>query len=296
MIEKLRAEFPSLVIEDILPQNPEMVYFRLEDGRYVGINKEEITEKDKTLLSIFLSPIIIDHNLPPHQSMWQQLLLNNDSEVLLSLRKYYDNKTTFRMIHFQLQNEVEKLTFEEALSSLSLLDSTVIWLSPTNGLIIEQVKQDKITPEELMDLRNAIASDFYTDSFFYTGNAFSLEVGIRDLFEWETHCFQLARTHFKSKGVYQFFELFPFLLLQESKSETKVRIQHLVQEVSEDELQTIKTFIESGLNISLSAKKLFMHRNSLQYRVEKFIEKTGIDIKSFQGAIVVYLAILANED
>jgi sugar diacid utilization regulator len=291
MIEKLRAEFPRLLIEETLPTNPEMVYFRLENGSYIGIHKKEITEKDKTLLSIFLSPIVIDHNLSAHQSMWQQLLVHNNSEVLITLRKYYDHQATFRMIHFHLQSEVEKLTFEEALSSLSLLDSSVIWLSPTNGLIIEQINQERISVEELMDLRDAIASDFYTDSFFYIGMAFSLEVGPRDLFEWESRCFGLARIQLKIKGVYQFFELFPYLLLQESKSETKTKIQYLVQ----DEIQTIKTYIESGLNISLSAKKLFMHRNSLQYRVEKFIEKSGIDIKSFQGALVVYLAILAIE-
>jgi DNA-binding PucR family transcriptional regulator len=38
-----------------------------------------------------------------------------------------------------------------------------------------------------------------------------------------------------------------------------------------------------------------MHRNSLQYRIDKFIEKTGIDIKHFKGAVAVYLAILLQQ-
>jgi DNA-binding PucR family transcriptional regulator len=200
------------------------------------------------------------------------------------------------MIHFHLHHEVDKQTFEEALSSLSIIDSTVIWISSTDGVIMEQIKQEKITTEELIDLRNAIASDFYTDSFFFIGNSFTLSESIKDRFEWESRSFPLARNHLKNKGVYQFFELFPYLLLREVTEDTKERVQQLIQDYSEEELQTIKTFIENGLNLSLTAKKLFMHRNSLQYRVDKFIEKTGIDIKSFHGAVVVYLALLAIEE
>ncbi|MER2142109.1 MAG: helix-turn-helix domain-containing protein, partial [Priestia megaterium] len=48
-----------------------------------------------------------------------------------------------------------------------------------------------------------------------------------------------------------------------------------------------------NLNVSLAAKKLYMHRNSLQYRIEKFIDRTHLDIKHFTGAVSAYLAILA---
>jgi DNA-binding PucR family transcriptional regulator len=36
------------------------------------------------------------------------------------------------------------------------------------------------------------------------------------------------------------------------------------------------------LNASLTAKRLFIHRNSLQYRIDKFIERTGIDIRQLK--------------
>ncbi|NQD69024.1 PucR family transcriptional regulator, partial [Bacillus haikouensis] len=60
-------------------------------------------------------------------------------------------------------------------------------------------------------------------------------------------------------------------------------------------IHTVKAFLENQSNISQTAKKLFMHRNSVQYRIDKFIEKTSIDIKSFQGALLAYLALLAFE-
>lgn len=47
---------------------------------------------------------------------------------------------------------------------------------------------------------------------------------------------------------------------------------------------TIKTYMRCNLNASLTAKRLFIHRNSLQYRIDKFIERTAIDIRQFEEA------------
>ncbi|MXV42460.1 PucR family transcriptional regulator, partial [Bacillus subtilis] len=38
-----------------------------------------------------------------------------------------------------------------------------------------------------------------------------------------------------------------------------------------------------------------LHRNSLQYRIDKFIERSGIDIKSYKGALLAYFICLQNE-
>jgi len=61
---------------------------------------------------------------------------------------------------------------------------------------------------------------------------------------------------------------------------------------AQEMLQTIQVFLQCNLNASLTAKKLYIHRNSLQYRLDKFIENTGIDIRSFTNAAFVSLAML----
>jgi DNA-binding PucR family transcriptional regulator len=58
---------------------------------------------------------------------------------------------------------------------------------------------------------------------------------------------------------------------------------------------TIKVFLENNLNASMTAKKLFIHRNTLQYRIDKFVEKTGIQLKDFYGAFTVFLACILFE-
>lgn len=43
---------------------------------------------------------------------------------------------------------------------------------------------------------------------------------------------------------------------------------------------------KNNMNFSISAKKLYMHRNSLSYRIRKIYEKTSIDIRTFSGLSV----------
>jgi DNA-binding PucR family transcriptional regulator len=91
-------------------------------------------------------------------------------------------------------------------------------------------------------------------------------------------------------------DVFPLLLIKSGINNKELQHAiHFIDSIKEDAelFHTIKTFFECNLNVSLAAKKLYIHRNSLQYRIEKFNERTGIDIKHFKGAVTTYLAMLA---
>lgn len=92
--------------------------------------------------------------------------------------------------------------------------------------------------------------------------------------------------------------IFPFLLLETEKEKLETLLSEEAELLfgSESELRkTIKLFIENNSNVTLTAKKLHLHRNSLQYRIDKFIERSGIDIKSYKGALLAYFICLQNE-
>lgn len=54
-------------------------------------------------------------------------------------------------------------------------------------------------------------------------------------------------------------------------------------------MQTGLTFILSGLNATLAAKRLYIHRNTFNYRLNKFIEQTSLDIRDFDNALLLYI-------
>lgn len=61
--------------------------------------------------------------------------------------------------------------------------------------------------------------------------------------------------------------------------------------INSDFLGTIETFFECGLNISESANKLFIHRNTLIYRLDKIQKLTGFDMKNFNEAVLFKITL-----
>ena len=55
---------------------------------------------------------------------------------------------------------------------------------------------------------------------------------------------------------------------------------------------TLELFFEWGCNVSETAKRLYVHRNTLLYRLDKFRQETGLDVRTFRDAVRVYVALL----
>jgi carbohydrate diacid regulator len=61
-----------------------------------------------------------------------------------------------------------------------------------------------------------------------------------------------------------------------------------------EELKTCEVFLRNNLNIKAASKELFMHRNTLIYRLEKIRNSTGLDLKKFCDAFVFHILMFKN--
>ncbi len=57
-------------------------------------------------------------------------------------------------------------------------------------------------------------------------------------------------------------------------------------------MNMLKVFFECNLNTSKAADLLYMHRNTLINKLDRFIETTGYDIRNFQDAAIIYTLIM----
>lgn len=71
---------------------------------------------------------------------------------------------------------------------------------------------------------------------------------------------------------------------------SNVVVKNILKEYYDDYQMknVIKTYLDCNMNISKAANKLFMHRNTVMNKIDKFITNTGYDIKKFQNAFVIY--------
>lgn len=68
-----------------------------------------------------------------------------------------------------------------------------------------------------------------------------------------------------------------------------------IDSLDEETLFTIDKFFENNLNVSVTARKLFVHRNTLVYRLEKIKKLTGLDLREFDNAIVLKVALMVKK-
>jgi DNA-binding PucR family transcriptional regulator len=62
-----------------------------------------------------------------------------------------------------------------------------------------------------------------------------------------------------------------------------------------DLVRTLKTYFATGTNASEAADRLYLHRNSMIYRLERIQTLTGLDLKDARAALALQLGLLASE-
>ncbi len=67
------------------------------------------------------------------------------------------------------------------------------------------------------------------------------------------------------------------------------------ESLDQETLQTVQCFFENNLNVSETSRKLFVHRNTLVYRLEKIKKLVGLDLREFDHAITFKVALMVKK-
>ncbi|WP_456271945.1 PucR family transcriptional regulator [Bacillus sp. AK031] len=299
MLIKLKQRYPESILTNVPPQKEDPLHLWLTTAsreNFLAIPKASLTQSESDLLcSLFIeaSPSKEWYNDSEESRCWHGFLYNGQP-----LHIPVSQKDDYRIIQFSIKEQVEADLLKEALRNIFAEQAVIVFTSPSSGAIVERRTQWSLPEEELFSAAVVIESDFYSTPKFFIGRFHSVDEGFLPLFKEERKLFSFAEKNITKGKIYTFPSTFPSFALHYVPKQTKERMFSDVLEIfSEDEelKKTIKTYLENQSNTSQTAKVLFMHRNSVQYRIDKFIEKVGIDIKTFQGAVTVYLACLEME-
>lgn len=93
----------------------------------------------------------------------------------------------------------------------------------------------------------------------------------------------------KRTGLYYFIEELNKIISNDKSIVDK--LLSFKEDISEDILDTVKVYIEQDMSINKTSRVLFTHRNTINYRITRFIEQTGIDIRLSINGYYVYMLI-----
>lgn len=69
---------------------------------------------------------------------------------------------------------------------------------------------------------------------------------------------------------------------------------HVLDDIDDETLATVQQFLDNNLNVSETSRQLFVHRNTLVYRIEKLHQATGLDIRTFEDAMTFKIAMMVS--
>ncbi len=180
----------------------------------------------------------------------------------------------------------------------------VISISETDIALVKEVGPE-IGPKELEKLASSIADtlsgEYYVHCVVGIG---SIVNGVKDLassFKEAQVALEVGKVFDTEKSIISYDHLgIARLIYQLPTTLCEMYLKEVFKRGSIDSLDqetlfTIQRFFENNLNVSETSRKLFVHRNTLVYRLEKIKKLTGLDLREFDDAIVFKVALMVKK-
>jgi len=184
----------------------------------------------------------------------------------------------------------------EALNILRELyrDQAVISMLYEKGIIVIGSFED--VEEHANSIQDSIVSDLYCDcSVSYKEGPYDMR-NLKKAYEHARETMFLGKQFDIKDKVLSYdkmlFEKVVHYIDRSVKEEFLYKFSDKFNGFDGEMINTIDEFVKSGLNISDAARQLYVHRNTLIYRLDKIYKETGFDIRNFREATIFIIAFL----
>ncbi len=240
----------------------------------------------------FIKNIILDNILP--------------GDIYIKSKELrFDNETNRVVLLIRFQNKSDVVPYDIIQNMFP--DKTrdyVISVGETDIVLVKELKNG--TDSKAIDaiahsIVDSVQSEFYLKCIVGIGTVVTsvkelarsykdaqvaLEVG--RVFDTEQTCI-----NYENLGIGRLIYQLPTTLCEMFLQEVFKRGS--LESLDRETLLTIHAFFENNLNVSETSRKLFVHRNTLVYRLEKIKKLTGLDLREFDHAIKLQLALMVNK-
>lgn len=281
---------------------------RAEYAVFVSGN-DEIAQKYVQLLAVSLGSIKQYYDEKYDRGNFiKNVILDNilPGDIYLKARELRFNSEVTRVCM------LIKITSKTDISAYDILQNLfpdkskdfVININETDIALVKEIKAG-IDSKDLEKLAGSIvdtlSSEFYTHCVVGIGTTVT---GIKDL----AHSFKEAQValevgkvfdtertivSYDNLGIARLVYQLPTTLCEMFLKEVFKRGS--IESLDQETLFTIQRFFENNLKVSETSRKLFVHRNTLVYRLEKIKKLTGLDLREFEDAIVFKVALMVKK-
>ncbi|SDD52795.1 PucR C-terminal helix-turn-helix domain-containing protein [Paenibacillus sp. UNCCL117] len=218
----------------------------------------------------------------------------------------YVDQTTSRRVHYTDLKKLLESFFDASITLIPLTDKEWLVLGPEKILAMDGGEDRPDTSEESLEdrlaalgyglhemLENEWVGECHLAVHYPMLPAKSLYSAILQLRE----TIMLGRTYHIGSNMHlpwelQLEKLVHLIPDSEKASFLERALKRLDLAFDPETMTTLDHFFQLDCNVSETAKKLYIHRNTLLYRLDKFKQETGLDVRTFNHAVLVKIAML----
>lgn len=272
-----------------------------------GVDPQAVKYAD--LLAIALSNIKLFYDEKYDRiNFIKNVILDNvlSGDIYLKARELHFNNDTNRVVLLVRTSSKGDVSVYDIIQNL-FPDKNKDFVISINESDIAVVKETRagIETKDLEQLARSIvdtlAGEFYTHAVVGIGSVIE---GIKDLarsFKEAQVALEVGKVFDTEKVIVSYDNLGIARLIYQLPTtlcETFLRevFKHSsIDSLDQETLFTIQKFFENNLNVSETSRRLFVHRNTLVYRLEKIKKLTGLDLREFDHAIVFKIALMVKK-
>ena len=271
--------------------------------------EDKYAEKIATILAVSLSNIknLYDEKYDK-SSFIKNIILDNilPSDIYIKSKELHFGTDECRIVFLiKFTGKTDVLPFEMLQNMFpDKSRDYVISVGEHDVVLVKDVKRDadsKDIERIATNISDTLSTEFYTkvnigistvvDNLKDLARAYkeaqvALEVG--KVFETEKNIISYENLGI-GRLIYQLPTTLCDMFLQE------VFKKESLESLDRETLMTIQCFFENNLNVSETSRKLFVHRNTLVYRLEKIRKITGLDLREFEHAITFKVALMVKK-
>ena len=259
---------------------------------YVALNDAKTFYEEKHDRGTFVKNIIMDNILP--------------GDIYIRAKELHFATDAPRAVFLVRQIGHSDVSTVDILSGMfpDKLQDFVISINESDIAIVKQITPTT-TAEDLekiaQGVEDLLRNELFVKSVIGIGTVAEHLRGLADAYkEAQTaidvgKVFDTERTiiNYENLGIGRLIYQLPTTLCEIFLSE--VFKKNSIDSLDHETLFTINKFFENNLNVSETSRKLFVHRNTLVYRLEKIKKLTGLDLREFDHAIIFKVALMVRK-
>ena len=240
----------------------------------------------------FIKNIILDNILP--------------GDIYIKARELYFNSDVSRTVIIIRSLEANEVSIYDVVQNLfpDKAKDFVISINETDIALVKETAQgiDSKTIEKMAaTVADTISGEFYAHVVIGIGTTVNNLKDLARSFKEAQAALEVGKVFDTEKTIVSYDNLGIARLIYQLPTtlcETFLREvfkRGSIESLDQETLFTIQRFFENNLNVSETSRKLFVHRNTLVYRLEKIKKITGLDLREFDHAIIFKIALMVNK-